>query len=201
MSVKQELIERSNNQCEISGTTENLIEYRLKPSLSDSLETNILISQSCLSQLEGTSDLDANYLRCLNDSMWSEHKAVQIASWRLLQKLKHKGEGWAIDLLDMMYLEDADLRFAEATGDHLSEDEKIIHKDCNGAILENGDSVTMTKDKELKGAGSFTIKRGTVIRNISLVHDNANQIEGKVNGTQVVILTKYLKKIGAEQQG
>ncbi|MGY6649854.1 PhnA domain-containing protein [Wenyingzhuangia sp. IMCC45574] len=199
MNITEELIQRSGNKCELCGATHDLSDIRLKPSLNDTLETNILVCGTCKDQIENPENMDANHWRCLNDSMWSEHKAVQITAWRMLQRLR--GDGWPQDLLDMMYLEDADLRFAEATGDHLSEDEKIIHRDCNGATLEAGDSVTMTKDKDLKGAGSFTIKRGTVIRNISLVHDNATQIEGKINGTSVVILTKYLKKIGADQQG
>lgn len=198
MNIKEELIQRSGNQCELCAATENLSDIRLKPSLNDTLDTNILVCNTCKEQIENAETMDANHWRCLNDSMWSEHKAVQITAWRMLQRLR--AEGWPQDLLDMMYLEDADLRFAEATGDHLNEDEKIIHRDCNGAILENGDTVTMIKDKELKGAGSFTLKRGTAIRNISLVHDSAEQFEGRVNGSTVVILTKLVKKMGAEQQ-
>lgn len=198
MNITEELIKRSGNKCELSGETGTLHNIRLKPSLIDSLDTNILVSTTCKEQIENPELMDPNHWRCLNDSMWSEHKAVQIAAWRMLQRLR--GEGWPQDLLDMMYLDEADLRFAEATGDHLSEDEKIIHRDCNGAVLEAGDTVTMTKDKDIKGAGSFTIKRGTVIRNISLVHDNAGQIEGRINGSSIVILTKYLKKVGADQQ-
>ncbi len=34
----------------------------------------------------------------------------------------------------------------------------------------------------------------TAVRNISLVADNHEQIEGRVNGTQIVILTKFVKK-------
>ena len=41
---------------------------------------------------------------------------------------------------------------------------------------------------------SFTAKKGTVVRNISLVPDNAGQIEGRVNGQRIVILTQYVKK-------
>ncbi|MFT4681576.1 MAG: protein PhnA, partial [Flavobacteriales bacterium] len=40
----------------------------------------------------------------------------------------------------------------------------------------------------------FTAKRGTAVRNISLVHDNAEHIEGKVNGQQIVIITQFVKK-------
>ncbi|MGY5352510.1 PhnA domain-containing protein [Wenyingzhuangia sp. IMCC45533] len=198
MNIREELEQRSGNQCELCSSTNPLEEIRLKPSLNDTLDTNILVCDVCKSQINHSENMDTNHWRCLNDAMWSEHKAVQITAWRMLHRLK--GEGWPQDLLDMMYLEETDLRFAEATGDHLNDDEKIIHKDCNGAILEAGDMVTMTKDKVVKGTGSFTIKRGTPIRNISLVHDNKDQIEGRVNGSSIVILTKYVKKSGADQQ-
>ena len=45
----------------------------------------------------------------------------------------------------------------------------------------------------MKGAG-FTAKRGTSVRNIRLVKDNTEQIEGKINGQGIVILTQYVKK-------
>jgi protein PhnA len=69
----------------------------------------------------------------------------------------------------------------------------VKHIDSNGSILENGDTVTLIKDLEVKGA-NFTAKRGTSVRNIRLVHDNPEQIEGKINGQGIVILTQYVKK-------
>lgn len=51
----------------------------------------------------------------------------------------------------------------------------------------------MIKDLDVKGT-SFTAKRGTLVRNISLDMDNHEHIEGRVNGTRIVILTKYVKK-------
>jgi hypothetical protein len=42
----------------------------------------------------------------------------------------------------------------------------------------------------------FTAKRGTAVRGISLVENNAQQIEGKVNGQQIVIFTQFVKKSG-----
>ena len=48
-------------------------------------------------------------------------------------------------------------------------------------------------DLDVKGSG-FTAKRGTAVRSISLVEDNAGQIEGRINGQQIVILTQYVKK-------
>ena len=50
----------------------------------------------------------------------------------------------------------------------------------------------MMKSGEVKGAG-FTAKRGTAVRNISLT-ENPEQIEGRVNGVKIVLLTCFLKK-------
>jgi protein PhnA len=124
--------------------------------------------------------------------MWSEHSAVKVVAWRLLSRLRN--EGWPKDLLDMMYLEDADLRFAKESGDHLDDSEKIIHRDANGAILQAGDTVVLIKDLKVKGS-SLIAKQGTAVRRISLDHENAKYIEGKVGATQIVIITDYVKKM------
>jgi len=68
-----------------------------------------------------------------------------------------------------------------------------VHKDANGATLEAGDSVVLIKDLNVKGA-NFVAKRGTAVRRITLVADNADHIEGKVEGQRIVILTKFVKK-------
>lgn len=68
-------------------------------------------------------------------------------------------------------------------------------KDSNGAVLQDGDSVTLTKDLKVKGS-SVTLKRGTVIKNIRLTSDSA-EIEcnaEKVKG--LVLRTEFLKKHG-----
>jgi protein PhnA len=90
----------------------------------------------------------------------------------------------------MIYLEEATLAWANAG---LPDEDAVVHKDSNGNILEAGDSVTLIKDLKVKGA-NFTAKRGTAVRNIRLVHDNAGQIEGKVETQMIVILTEYVKK-------
>jgi len=53
--------------------------------------------------------------------------------------------------------------------------------------------VTIIKDLNVKGA-NFTAKRGTLVRGISLDPENSLQIEGRVNGQQIVIFTKFVKK-------
>ena len=58
--------------------------------------------------------------------------------------------------------------------------------------MAEGDAVTLIKDLNVKGAG-FTAKRGTMVRRIQLTDDPA-YVEGKVNGTQIVLKTCFLKK-------
>lgn len=191
MSVLQTLLERSNNTCELCTSKEELITYLLPPSLNENVDNSLLVCSTCLNQIEGHVEMDANHWRCLNDSMWSEHKAVQIMAWRLLQRLR--SEGWPKDLIDMMYLDDETLALARATGEHEDQANKIIHRDINGVILNAGDSVVLIKDLKVKGS-SMVAKQGAPVRNIRLDPENAEYIEGKVDGQQIVIITKYVKK-------
>lgn len=197
MSLLQELQNRSGNQCELCGTTENLIMYEVKPTSTGGVDGTLLGCETCVSQIENPETTDANHWRCLNDSMWSEFRPVKVIAWRMLNRLKK--EGWPQDLLSMMYLEGEDLRFAEATGEHLDESEKIIHRDSNGAILSAGDNVVLIKDLKVKGS-SMVAKQGTAVRRISLDPENAKYIEGKVDGQTIVIITDYVKKM-AEREG
>ncbi len=191
MSLERELVKRSGSTCELSGETENLKAYQVPKSPGTGLDAHILISQTCLEQIEDPEKTDPNHWRCLNDSMWSEVPAVQVVAWRMLSRLK--SEGWPQDLLDMLYLDEDTMAWAKATGEGDDHEDAVKHIDANGALLQAGDSVVLIKDLNVKGA-NFTAKRGTAVRNISLVHDNAEHIEGRVSGQHIVILTKFVKK-------
>lgn len=191
MSTEQILLERSGSKCELCGATDRLSVYEVPPASQGNVDDSVLICETCREQIENPDKMDANHWRCLNDCMWSQTPAVQVMAWRMLSRLK--AEGWPQDLLDMLYLEDELLSWAQATGEGLSSDEIVKHLDSNGAVLEAGDTVTLIKDLNVKGA-NFTAKRGTAVRGISLVADNPEHIEGKVNGQQIVILTKFVKK-------
>ncbi|MFT6749345.1 MAG: protein PhnA, partial [Flavobacterium sp.] len=137
MSLQQDLENRSGNKCEICTSIENLLTYEVKPTSTvggSGVDGSLLACTTCSSQIDAVEEMDVNHWRCLNDSMWSEYRAVKVVAWRMLSRLRN--EGWPKDLLDMMYLEDDDLRFAKESGDHLDDSEKIIHRDANGAILE-----------------------------------------------------------------
>jgi len=92
-----------------------------------------------------------------------------------------------------MYLSDEQLAWAKATGDHENDSKVDLHKDANGHTLQNGDSVVLVKSLDVKGS-TINAKMGTVVRNIRLVPDNTEQIEGRVESQLIVILTKYVRK-------
>ncbi|SFB86370.1 phosphonoacetate hydrolase [Flagellimonas taeanensis] len=192
MGLLEDLQNRSGNQCELCGATEELKVYEVPPVSTGGLDGSLLACSTCLGQIENPDTVDSNHWRCLNDSMWSEHDAVKVVAWRILNRLK--SEGWPQDLLDMMYLDDEILTWAKATGEGQDVADMVVHRDSNGVILENGDNVVLIKDLKVKGS-SMVAKQGTAVRRISLDRENAEYIEGKVDGQQIVILTKYVKKL------
>lgn len=191
MSFDRELQKRSEFKCEICGSDQANIDYTVPFSPGNKLEHHIWLCPTCHSQLENPETADAIHWRCLNESVWSETPAVQVVSWRMLHKLKSLD--WVTDLLDIVYLDEETSEWAKASGDDINQDDIEKHVDCFGAVLQSGDSVVLTKTLDVKGA-TFSAKVGTVVRNIRLVQDNIEQIEGKVNGTSIVILTKYVRK-------
>jgi protein PhnA len=186
--IEKKLKDRSSSKCELCGNEHDLVVFNVAPKETESLEQSILACKTCVDQIENPENMDATHWHCLNDSMWNENLPVQIVAWRMLARLKKH------DLLDMMYLDEEALEWAKATGEGVDEDEnKIIHKDSNGVVLQDGDSVVLIKDLDVKGAG-FTAKRGAAVHNIKLVWDNAEHIEGRVENQHIVILTQYVKK-------
>ena len=188
--MEKALQARANSACELCQATEGLSAYQVPPKIDGAVESHVLLCNKCRSEIEDPGSADANHWRCLNDSMWNTEPAVQVVAYRMLHHLR--AEGWPQDLLDMMYMDDDTAKWARST---INEDgaPSAIHQDSNGVKLEAGDSVVLIKDLNVKGAG-FTAKRGTAVRNITLVHDNPEHIEGRVNGQQIVILTQYVKK-------
>ncbi len=192
MSLERELKKRAENKCELCISDEHLQIYTLAPHKDEDLKKSLVACKTCVTQIEDPEITDPNHWRCLNDSMWSEHEAVQVAAWRMLSRLRK--EGWPQDLLDMMYMEEDVLEFAKATGEGEADPEKLIHRDVNGVVLQAGDSVVLIKDLKVKGS-SMVAKQGTAVRRISLDHTNEKYIEGKVGPTQIVIITDYVKKL------
>lgn len=70
----------------------------------------------------------------------------------------------------------------EWSADSQVEEVNVI-KDANGNVLNDGDAVTVIKDLKVKGSSS-SIKIGTKVKSIRLVHDAADghDIECKIDG-------------------
>jgi protein PhnA len=186
--MERTLNKRSGSQCELCAATENLKVYTVLPTKKGGADENILACTTCIDQIENPGNEDQNHWRCLNESMWSEHIPVQVLSWRMLSRLRNN------ELLEMMYLDEDTLAWAQATGEGEDDENKVIHRDSNGVILSTGDSVVLIKDLKVKGS-SMVAKQGTAVRNIRLDHENAEYIEGRVDGQTIVIITQYVKKL------
>lgn len=178
-------------ECELCESAGNLLTYAVLPSGHN--DNEVFVCRACLTELqkvERTDQPDSAYWRFLTATMWSQVPAVQVITWRLLKKLGE--ESWAADNLELMYLDSDLLEWAKAGLKEPAEAESV-HKDSLGNELQNGDTVALARSLDVKGS-SLHAKMGTVVKNIRLVPDNTEQIEGKIEGQQIVILTKYLRK-------
>lgn len=191
MSLQQLLLTRSGNKCELCNADTNLSVYEVPPTDNANADNSIIVCKTCLDQIEKTEQINPEHWKILSETMWSEFAPVQVVAWRMLSRLRN--EGWAADSLDILYLADETLEWAKKTGDHEQDGTVEFHQDSNGARLFEGDTVVLIKTLDVKGS-TISAKLGTVVKNIRLVHDNIEQIEGKVEGQTIVILTKYLRK-------
>ncbi len=190
MALNIKLQERSNNSCELcSSQNEPLHAFAVPPKNNDSIDNEVVLCKDCYAQLSVADYSNSNHWRCLTGSIWSEVPSVQALSYKILAKLS--AEPWASETIESVYLDESVIDWAN--GEDALEAAKIIHKDANGVILETGDNVILTQNLNVKGA-NFIAPKGTVVKKIRLVHDNAEQIEGKIEGDTIVILTKYVKK-------
>jgi protein PhnA len=159
------------------------------PASEPAADRCVMICERCGAQLDGSAPLDATHWFCLQQSAWSEVPAVQVTSWRMLHRVV---SSWAHDLLEQLYLDDETLAWAKA-GQETAGDAGTKTVDSNGTALADGDSVTLIKDLDVKGAG-FVAKRGTLVKNIRLTDDPAN-VEGRVNKVALVLKACFLKKV------
>lgn len=184
--MDKNLESRAGGKCELCGAEGDLFAFTVTGTNSE----DIALCSTCTESIDEPL-LNANHWRCLGESIWSGVPAVQVASYRTLKKLSDEGESWASDILEMAYLEPEVLEWANEGIQ--SQESSALTRDSNGTILNEGDSITIVKDLEVKGAG-FTAKQGTKVTNIHLTND-PEQIEGRVNGVKIVLLSKFLKKV------
>ncbi|MBM4254236.1 MAG: PhnA domain protein [Deltaproteobacteria bacterium] len=188
--IKELLENRSGNQCELCGSANDLVVHDLRPNLPASLASTVLVCGTCADAI-ATPESNPNHWHCLRESIWSEHDAVKALAYRILKSLG--ANPLADDLLGQIYLDPEVEAWASVAASQVQGDDaglKVV--DSNGTVLTEGDTVTLIKDLEVKGA-NFTAKRGTVVKNITLT-DDAKYVEGKVNGIRIVLVAAYLKK-------
>lgn len=172
MALK-DILARAGNACEFCGASDGLEAVDIAPA------GEIALCPAC----RGEEDVQPDHWRCLEGAAWTAEPPVQLAVWRKLGTLD---AAWAAEAREGMTL------LPEVQG--WSETPLAVeHRDSNGALLAQGDTVVLIKDLVVKGA-NFTAKRGTAVRGIALVPDNAAQIEGRVEGQRIVILTEFVKK-------
>ncbi len=169
--------------CELCGSSEDVSVLEL-PVSDGSKEQSVYVCATCKDQIQ-SGELDETHFNCLNDAMWSETPAVKVMAYILWNKL---GRG---DMIDMMYLEEAEQKLAEAAIN--ADANKVVFRDANGVELKAGDSIVILKDLDVKGAG-FTAKRGTTVTRITLPNDMDDHVEGRVNGTKIYLKTEFIKK-------
>lgn len=191
MAISPTLQERSNNSCELCGATGNeLFAYAVPPRKSDADENVVALCEKCNDAISGRDVSDSDHWRALEGSIWSAEPAVQALSFKILTQLAPT-QSWAADTLESVSLDENVLEWANAEA--TAAGDTVVHKDAYGAILETGDSVLLTQNLNVKGT-NFTATKGTLVKKIRVVADNAEQIEGKINGETIVILTKFVKK-------
>lgn len=73
----------------------------------------------------------------------------------------------------------------------MDEEEIVVTKDAHGNILTTGDTVISTQNLM---AGKEKIQKGTKVKNIRLT-DDPELIEGKIDGSMMVLKTCFFKKV------
>ena len=183
------IISRANGVCEVCSQAGELAGFDV-PHTPHNLDGTLALCGQCRGQLNGDLALDAKHWFCLQESMWSEVPAVQVLSYRQLHALR--SEAWASDALANAYLDDERMQWAQAGLAQEAENGQV-HRDMNGAQLNAGDTVTLTRSLDVKGT-NFKIKRGSTVKNIRL-SDDVGWVDAKVNGVEIFIKTSFVKKV------
>lgn len=184
MAINTRLNDRSNGTCELCNTMPAIREFTVSPRSSEAIENLVALCETCLIALSEKENSD--YWRFLEGSIWNPEPVVQALSYRILHS--YKDLGWAESILSSAYLDEDTIQWALsafAVAD--------VPKDAFGNLLQHGDTIVLTQALNVRGT-NFTAAKRTIVKRIKLVADNTEQIEGKVNGQTIVILTKFVKK-------
>ncbi|MDO4695726.1 zinc ribbon domain-containing protein YjdM [Porphyromonas sp.] len=85
-----------------------------------------------------------------------------------------------------------DCGYEFTSDDYLTAEADSVARDCNGALLSDGDAVTVIKDLKVKGS-SLVIKQGTKVKSIRLTED-PELVDCKIDGSAIVLRTEFLRK-------
>jgi len=85
------------------------------------------------------------------------------------------------------------LEACDCTDNKHGENSKLVVRDSNGSVLNDGDDVVLVKDLPLRGT-SRVYKRGTKVTGIKLT-DNPEEVDCRVEGSSIVLRTEFLKKL------
>ena len=184
MSISNQLKERNSDLCELCNAESATQAYMVSPKNDDSIDNQVALCSTCLESIDKKDA--AFHWRCLEGSIWNPQASVQALSYRILQNFK--SEDWASNLISSVDLDENVINWAMSAFEVPD-----VHTDAFGNKLESGDTVVLTEQLNVKGT-SFTASKGTVVKKIKLVHDNHEQVEGKINDQTIVILTKFVKK-------
>lgn len=133
MKPEEQIRLRSSNQCDLCRSAAITSVYEVLPQQSSNEEDTIMICDKCRAQIGKKEELDISHWNVLTTSMWSEVPGIQVVSWRMLNRLRR--ESWAMDSLDMFYLDEERLAWAKAMGDHESDAAVDLHKGSNGQVF------------------------------------------------------------------
>ena len=183
MQLAKELLQRNGELCELCNNHAACTSYPVIAGNEDAANCVALCAE-CEQKI--MQEEKGEYWRCLEGSIWSPQAAVQALSYRLL--FLSKEQDWANETLNSVELNERVVQIALSIFEQAE-----VHKDAFGNALSNGDTVVLTQALNVKGT-SFSAAKGTVVKKIRLVPDNAEHIEGKINEQTIVILTKYVKK-------
>ncbi|MFN8277109.1 MAG: PhnA domain-containing protein [Chitinophagales bacterium] len=183
MSVSVSLQSRCDNTCELCSSAPPVSGFAVSPKEDGVVTNEVAVCGTCNEHIEKTDTTD--YWRCLEGAVWNPEPAVQALSYRLLHRC---GADWAEQIIQSVDWDEAVVDWAMSAFQQVDQ-----HLDAFGNKLENGYTVVLTENLNVKGT-SFSAPKGTVVKKIRLVHDNTDQIEGKINEQTIVILTKFVRK-------
>lgn len=184
IAITTKLKERCEGTCELCTSETATMEYAVSPKNNDAIENEVAICNTCQAAMDNKDAV--SHWQCLAGSIWNTEPSVQALSYRILYA--NKSEEWASEIINSVELDETVINWALSIFQTVD-----VHKDSNGAPLENGDTIVLTQSLNVKGT-NFSAPKGTIVRKIRLVPGNTEHIEGKINDQTIVILTKYVRR-------